>query len=213
MKLGYVAGKHGTLTLTLDKTSSPYIAATLDPQIPQIPQIGLRVDIKGDENIKELFLMATEVLLEDLNVQLMASGIDPNVIMAFNVNLMDCFSQYVNTGDREVKSYEDEPITMAELEFEIPEALIMEAHSKIVTASSDIKRTNRVSPYKRDLSKANIPDYIDPKKTLKKFRNNVYKHTPSKNYIMTYDVNGRPTGMIEAPKSPINYNYKSKLLR
>jgi hypothetical protein len=109
---------------------------------------------------------------------------------------------------------ESESSKLFEIEFDLPEAFFDDVYKNVVTASgTEYRRTDRAKPYKREhgIKMEDIPDSIDPKKVIKKYRNNIYKHTPSKNYILTYDINGRPTGMVEAPKSPMRF--KSKLLK
>jgi hypothetical protein len=221
MKIGYVSTKMGELDLFLDMGPRPRIQVSLNPQIPQIPRYNLSVEIESTKDFRQICRMATLALLTDVTGFLNGQGINPETIEKLHKSVMQSLDKELSEIDGEFQergalenALESEPFQLLEIEFELPEEFFSDVYKNIVTAATEYRRTERAKPYKRDHgTKFDNLDLntVNPKKTIEQYRNNVFKHTPSKNYILTYDINGRPTGMIEAPRFPINY--KSKLLK
>lgn len=223
MKIGYVASKKGEITIFIGMGERPYIQAILDPQIPQIPQFNLKVQIGNDDSFSIISKMAITALLEEVTAFLVGQEVSTEVINQLCSSALKSLSNLLkeiedadNRKDKNVldQILESESSELYEIEFDLPEDFFSGIYKNVVTASgSEYKRTDRARPYRRQTGipiDNMIQNKLDPKSVIKKYRNNIYKHTPSKNYIITYDINGRPTGMVEAPRSPL---FKSKLLK
>jgi len=225
MKLSYVGDRNGDLSISILSSNPPSILVSIDTQIPQIPQFSIRTPYDPDVNLntKEIAYLATEVVLNELMTTLVGYGVNSAVCKKLFSNIVKALSEFMEdqeSGDIERSGTADEVLqkivdqetdTLYEFGFEVPEEFFQEAYNKIVTASSSntIVRTDRAKPYKRqyqmDFTNSKLLTKMDPTKVLRQYRNNVFKHTPSKNYIMVYDVSGKPTGVMEAPRSPIKW--------
>lgn len=222
MKIGYVASKKGEITIFKDMGASPYIQVALDPQIPQIPQFSLRVRVEDHQEFETISKMAVAALLEEVTAFLVGQEVSTEVVNQLCSSVLKGLTnllEEIDESNRQNKTVldtalESESSELYEIDFDLPEDFFDGIYKNVVTASgTEYRRTDRARPFKRQTGipiDNMIQKSLDPKSVIKKYRNNIYKHTPSKNYIITYDINGRPTGMVEAPKSPL---FKSKLLK
>lgn len=222
MKQAFVSKGYGTVMVSSLETTHPYLQISLETGVNIIPQFSIKVPIEeSGMDHERVAVLGIELLLEEFIGYLTGCGLDTEICEQLYVNILHILEDFsLEAGNENSTQYDSsnsmslddiinsDPMKNFEFNFKIPEDFYKQVYKKVVTAGTSVQRTERVKPFKREYLtdfKDVIPNNIDPAKTLKKYRNNIFKHTPSKNYVMVYDITGRPTGVMEAPKNPVKW--------
>lgn len=224
-KISFVAPQKGEISAAIIQSIPASILVSIDCGLQQIPQFSIRVpiDLEANLNAIQLVYLAVETVAYEILGFLLGSGIDPKSCQLMYMNILKALekaeikaggnSDAERSGSADElldRILEEEDDKLYEIDFDIPELFVDQVYDHIITASSNsYVRTQRVTPFKRDFlieftDHSNIKK-TDPKAILRKYRNNVFKHTPSKNYILVYDITGKPVGVTEAPRGPIKW--------
>lgn len=214
MKTAYISPANGELEITIIREGNPYVVIELDLGIPNFTRFSLKFPliIAEPNNMSTVTQEALGILLDEVATFMMSMKYDKEVITDIYARALSAFSGMNVDSSTQAKFTDvaqDPNIETYKALFKLPQSFVQETQERVVTSAAYIKRAPAVRQIEFGTAvPTNKNNMGDLQRTIRQFRNRQLKTQPKPLYVIVYDVQGRPTGVL-----PVAQRWKSQLLQ
>jgi hypothetical protein len=213
-KTAYISPSTGELEINIIKDATPRVVINLDLGIPNFTVFSMKFPLVTEEpkNMAVVIQEALGVLLDEVATFMMSLRFDQAVITDVYARALSCFAGMTMESSTQAdydKAGQDPTMNTYQGTFILPQSFVQETQKRVVTGASFVKRVpkQRVVEFVKAVP-VNKNTIDDAKRTIQMYKNRQLKTQPKPLYVLVYDMNGNPTGVL-----PVDQQWKSKLLR
>jgi hypothetical protein len=213
-KTAYISPATGELEIDVIRDATPRVVINLDLGIPNFTVFSLKFPLVTEEpkNMAVVTQEALGILLDEVATFMISLKFDQKVITDVYARALSCFagmSMESSTQSDYTEAGQDPTMDTYKGTFVLPMSFVQETQKRVVTGASFVKRVpkQRVMEFVKAVP-VNKNTINDAQRTIQMYKNRQLKTQPKPLYVLVYDMNGNPTGVL-----PVDQQWKNKLLR